>query len=418
MDSILSPKNLDSQLRKLHFQFSDLISPLLGLDFQFVSLTFIPLLPPDVGNWFSSYKYQSPDPDTNFGFEESEFRGSNIQKNEEEKANFEIDKIQDEVVEDDKHNEKVCLTRSLDSFSSDSPLSEPLDIGNWFSSYAYESYVPDTYSMTKDVVSEESECEKERLDLEVINEDEDRSQNDHPKACFPHHSPSDENKRVEEPSRRGHNGTAVEKNLATTCTSHLENVLQPCIQDKTLKHNSNPKEYGETIRMNHGSVNCSRKAQIVPLDVKKSSGYRIQEMIQNNDIREAKSEAKIQHGTVDVSISLCKRSSGTSSTCTRNKENDGFISTRKDKCAKPNGENSWKKPEIVSLQCSTKTGTVPLACEKQAVKKRKALIDVTNVQQSNVIEITGKWKCPQKGKPYVGPALKQLRLEKWVHRVL
>lgn len=88
----------------------------------------------------------------------------------------------------------ACYVFSFDS--------EPLDIGNWFSSYAYESYVPDTYSMTKDVVSEESECEKERLDLEVINEDEDRSQNDHPKACFPHHSPSDEKKRVEEPSRR------------------------------------------------------------------------------------------------------------------------------------------------------------------------------------------------------------------------
>ncbi|MED6193868.1 hypothetical protein PIB30_023238 [Stylosanthes scabra] len=392
MDSIPSPENLNSQIS------NSLPSPSW------------PSEPPDVGNWFSSYKYQSPDLDTNFVFEESSFRESKIQRNEEERANPENVRIQDEVVEDDKHNEK-----SLDSFSSDSPLSEPCDIGNWFSSYVYESYVPDTYSMTKDAVLEESESEVERLDLEVINEDEHRSENDHPKHCFPHSSPSEENKRVQEPSRKGDNGSAVErnKNLATTCSSHLENVLQPCMQDKTLKHSSGPNAFGETIRLNHESHSCSREAQIMALDVKRSSDHATQEMVQNNDIREAKSEAKVQHGNVDICTSLCKISSGRSSTCTRNKENDGFVSTRKD-----NGKNSWKKPEMVSLQCSVNTGTVPLSCEKQAVKKRKALTDATNVQQYSAIEITGKWKCPQKGKPYVGPAMKQLRLEKWVHRVL
>lgn len=40
-------------------------------------------------------------------------------------------------------------------------LVEPADIGNWFSSYAYESFVLDTNDDVQDSVSEGSECEKE-----------------------------------------------------------------------------------------------------------------------------------------------------------------------------------------------------------------------------------------------------------------
>lgn len=68
--------------------------------------------PPDVGNWFSTYEYQSPDPDSNFSLEEGE-----------KEANFERIKARDEVVvreklmqcsetcvKDDNH-EDLCLTK-------------------------------------------------------------------------------------------------------------------------------------------------------------------------------------------------------------------------------------------------------------------------------------------------------------------
>ena len=77
-----------------------------------------------------------------------------------------------------------------------------------------------------------------------------------------------------------------------------------------------------------------------------------------------------------------------------------------------NNESSCKKAEKIIL-----AGAVPLACEKQGVTKRKALTEATNVKQYNVMGITGKWQCPQKRKPDVGPAMKQLRLDRWVRRV-
>ncbi|KAM3389610.1 hypothetical protein ACQJBY_011637 [Aegilops geniculata] len=51
---------------------------------------------------------------------------------------------------------------------------------------------------------------------------------------------------------------------------------------------------------------------------------------------------------------------------------------------------------------------------------RSPLSDRTNISEvagAPAPEVSGKWKCPRKGKPYVGPPMKQLRLEQWVHRV-
>uniref|UniRef100_A0A453CX32 Uncharacterized protein n=1 Tax=Aegilops tauschii subsp. strangulata TaxID=200361 RepID=A0A453CX32_AEGTS len=51
---------------------------------------------------------------------------------------------------------------------------------------------------------------------------------------------------------------------------------------------------------------------------------------------------------------------------------------------------------------------------------RSPLSDRTNISEvagAPAQEISGKWKCPRKGKPYVGPPMKQLRLEQWVRRV-
>nr|XP_019705231.1 uncharacterized protein LOC105043878 isoform X2 [Elaeis guineensis] len=52
-------------------------------------------------------------------------------------------------------------------------------------------------------------------------------------------------------------------------------------------------------------------------------------------------------------------------------------------------------------------------------RKRNPLADKTNFQAGIVAmapELPGKWRCPRRSKPYMGPQLKQLRLERWVHR--
>ncbi|KAL6651292.1 hypothetical protein ACP70R_010217 [Stipagrostis hirtigluma subsp. patula] len=51
---------------------------------------------------------------------------------------------------------------------------------------------------------------------------------------------------------------------------------------------------------------------------------------------------------------------------------------------------------------------------------RCPLADRTNNSEAataSTPEFCGKWKCPRKGKPYVGPPMKQLRLEQWLRRV-
>ncbi|KAG8082945.1 hypothetical protein GUJ93_ZPchr0014g47064 [Zizania palustris] len=52
--------------------------------------------------------------------------------------------------------------------------------------------------------------------------------------------------------------------------------------------------------------------------------------------------------------------------------------------------------------------------------RRSPLADRTNVSEvaaGPAPELRGKWKCPRKGKPSIGPPLKQLRLAQWVRRV-
>lgn len=97
---------------------------------------------------------------------------------------------------------------------------------------------------------------------------------------------------------------------------------------------------------------------------------------------------------------------------------NGFVSTRKNRCR---GENYFNKPQEFQLEGSksrkTGTGMVLSTGEKNGGEKRKALSEKTNLQNIDVAGIAGKWRCPQKGKPDTGPPLKQLRLERWVHRL-
>ena len=90
---------------------------------------------------------------------------------------------------------------------------------------------------------------------------------------------------------------------------------------------------------------------------------------------------------------------------------NGFVATRKMGLTRTNNENSLKSTEGINK------GTVPSAGGNVGVVKRKVLTETTNFQHSDAMAVTGKWRCPQKSKPNLGPPLKQLRLEQWVRRV-
>lgn len=95
---------------------------------------------------------------------------------------------------------------------------------------------------------------------------------------------------------------------------------------------------------------------------------------------------------------------------------NGFIATRKYGSTRTANADSLKMSPGILLECSRNNRSVSPAGEKD-VDRRKALIETTNYQNSDALEVTGKWRCPQKGKPSLGPPLKQLRLERWIHRV-
>ncbi|PIA30892.1 hypothetical protein AQUCO_05300018v1 [Aquilegia coerulea] len=95
---------------------------------------------------------------------------------------------------------------------------------------------------------------------------------------------------------------------------------------------------------------------------------------------------------------------------------NGFISTKKyrnendRKCSKNSQENRTKGIKVPNLN-------LPLNEIHMGIE-RSPFYDRTNVSYKvTVPENTGKWQCPQKPKPDVGPPLKQLRLTQWVRRV-
>ncbi|KAK9056829.1 hypothetical protein SSX86_024193 [Deinandra increscens subsp. villosa] len=88
---------------------------------------------------------------------------------------------------------------------------------------------------------------------------------------------------------------------------------------------------------------------------------------------------------------------------------DGFVSL---KSKKRNDEKSKQVNGVDQKRC------VATSVDKMKKKsdERVTLGDVTNILGEHS-SVTGKWKCPRKRKPDVGPPLKQLRLGQWFNHV-
>ncbi|KAK9120930.1 hypothetical protein Syun_018547 [Stephania yunnanensis] len=90
--------------------------------------------------------------------------------------------------------------------------------------------------------------------------------------------------------------------------------------------------------------------------------------------------------------------------------------------SKENGFISVKKNKHASENCSGVLRRISrknhAANEVHKTVGRRPLSERTNARLDvEISETAGKWRCPQKTKPDFGPPMKQLRLERWVHRL-
>ncbi|KAG5539972.1 hypothetical protein RHGRI_020269 [Rhododendron griersonianum] len=374
-----------------------------------------PSEPPDIRNWFSSYAYESPELNSDlqgYGFGESGCVEEGIDCEEKTKGNDEtfgwFQKIRNKdglvLVEkaasigfvksnnptgDYDHRIKNA-SQVIGSSDSLSLSSEPLEITRWFASYVYESPAVDTSDAFTDSVSTESESERVPFNAEK------RSQ--------------DKGEHLTEFTSTKRDVLAADKNTSSNGLAECKSYAT----DKSRFHQYNNEDTSSIEANKMSSVQNELPVTMISGQEGKPTRYYDDCSTQTDE----KSCLDYQ-----VPIGKYNRKSPKKPTRRRdsreirkpacginNKENqgttiaeNGFVSTRNERRERVNHDSSLKNGVTDSL----------------AVLRRKPLSETTNnnIQHADYSEITGKWQCPQKRKPNLGPPLKQLRLEQWVHRV-
>ncbi|XP_015582806.1 uncharacterized protein LOC8277463 isoform X1 [Ricinus communis] len=492
----------------------------------------LPSEPPDIGNWFPSYKYESFVLDTYddaFGgsaFKESDCDGGDGcvvdgEKNIKREGN--LGECKRNGNSDDKQEEQDLNPDSVHSLSH---LSEPPHIRNWFSSYVYESPELDTLDDLKLSVTKECEYEKGMASeenngtreynlhesrnswnsngavaggvaIKCANSIEDTSSNktssqipdsSHSSPIlleppdirnwyfsYVHESP-ETNECVGKETERGEDGLvnhheAKGRNLCKFGQSRntdeviideevgpngflkFDNSIRDELENQSL--NKGNKAPGSPSSSNWDNLCCERGQNLEYKICTNHHSSSIKDPEKENlnhedpPCRQQQKQNFLQeadvvscNGDTDSSnnsrISPTRLFSGTAQredvlltvagdsmrkpTCGSNdKENvrkkveNGFVTTKKHR-VRPNDENSFPKPQKVLSECSRKKRET--SSDGNDAMERKVLWERTNLEVEHIdaIEVTGKWRCPQKSKPNTGPPLKQLRLERWVHR--
>ncbi|XP_010531661.1 PREDICTED: uncharacterized protein LOC104807915 isoform X2 [Tarenaya hassleriana] len=374
----------------------------------------IPSEPPDIGNWFSSYIYESPVLDTSDGLvlslpgesEEIKEKGKRKEKDNEET------KIEgSDIAHVEFEHEPFSSSKVTDFSDPPSMLSEPPNVGIWFSSYEYESPV---LSETRELGF--SSPEKEQL---IIEESDAEDENSSGIFRKPHSK-----KEVIVPDRLNSSGigsssdkTHSDRNLEKK-PSRLWNVsTEELKQESSFSHGSFPCEpkqgpsflFGVKPQssLNHGASFAGLKPQPLGEIATVNSGQ--------TPPREATQKARLfDHLESTTPESDDKENVHGQSTET------GFVTTRKGRFRESREGNSRTKPDRgILVECSTSKRSEKISGEgdEETKKRRRVLGETTNLQYSRGMEMAGIWVCPQKNKPSLAPPLKQLRLDAWVHRI-
>ncbi|XP_065858859.1 uncharacterized protein [Euphorbia lathyris] len=438
--------------------------------------TFLPSEPPDIRNWFPSYKYESFVLDTYDPIGGSVFK--EIESEEDRLAvvgDINGEKEGSLGESDDKHEEQ-SLSRMPDSTCSLSVLSEPPPIKNWFSSYVYESPELNTEDDLLESVSKESGCEK-TLDFEesrrkseesfgeqrnfhknnkVDSVDEELWSNklvkcaNKPSSEFPDSSQTTSTSTLSEPPDiTNWFSSYVYKSPESSGFADKETEgEEDCIVNQHKRENErNSSEFGQTIitnevvfdeKVNSNGVlrfksssrvdeqeslspNRQRKQNFLLEDdgdavsCKRKDRIPKRKLIVKEDLSgnlETKAQTEVNLPPVD------SRDMKTKFCGINGKENEvpgnGFVTTKNQ--ARLNHENSLHKPKFGLEKSSIKAGRTSSNCGHEAIKRR-VLSERTNLEQAEAIEVIGKWQCPQYRKPKLGPPMKQLRLERWINKL-
>ncbi|XP_031097529.1 uncharacterized protein LOC116001738 isoform X1 [Ipomoea triloba] len=304
--------------------------------------------------------------------------------------------------------------------------SEPPDIKNWFSSYAYETPTLDSgdgFSILKYEESEFDIEERSRAGQKELHNLGSR------KAVL---FANDSNTYQPSP-KRGHD-LAGNKNLFSqenTDKKKMQILDYNSTEDfvTSLDGKSSAEKLDKTfsemdgLRLSNTNIPSPNKHETPSLIQRWDSAE--QNLVLSKDSMKTTdallpiyslntSTVTRQSSQMEPGGRICKENDGNRSA------DNGFISTRKIRSRKLHDENSLVKPGGVDWSGSLRNETKYRPIYDKDTAARRVFLDTTNIQQSQPpdgSQITGKWRCPQKRKPHLGPPLKQLRLEQWIRRV-
>ncbi|GFP80750.1 hypothetical protein PHJA_000218300 [Phtheirospermum japonicum] len=367
-----------------------------------------PSEPPDIRNWYPSYVYESPVLNTLDGLQDLD--GSGPEK---------IIKCN----ESDEFAYSKCAALVPGSSESLSFSSEPPDIKNWFSSYLYESSPLDTasdFTISDYKVGEygkasnaQKSCKQDNKDIVVagfIDVEESielhtqiRTSNVVVKC----------NNLVKDTKLDYRPVDKDVHNVALTPMSPISNQLTSEKVSKQVLpgHRTGNNDLGSVEKL--GDINTYAKDYDVKIDFCSRDGEYFHKSVGRKECVEDSLEKENPPEIASLGRPADSRSIGKENMETELRGN-GFVSIRKS--SKENAGNLIR-PVQVQFE-SLGNGVKPaLRCQKHAKMSRKVLSDTSNFLSPANMESSGKWHCPQKDKPNLGPPLKQLRLEKWVRRV-
>ncbi|GAA0147974.1 hypothetical protein LIER_36625 [Lithospermum erythrorhizon] len=363
--------------------------------------------PVDIGDLFSSYTYESPTLNSL-----DDFKAEDSHRKEKGFLVTDLKLASASVLVSEKPVEHNYLTNEdIGSSCLLSLSSEPPDIKNWFSSYLYESPTLDSIidfrasvhngigdMVENDAVNSTEEPEQssdtvgENVHLGCI----ESANNDKSDGWLECGQKSDG---VTDPVIKLENQIINSENISAkqfesqneTSEKNLKtfNIVESRILFETVTGNAGSKS---TKKLMPFTVNLN--AQHSPDDSTKISPTKRLDF--SNQMKKRSAKGPIGDDEKE------------------NYENEfaenGFISTRK---YKQNDSERSLRPSNFKL---------PRAADWTSLKggatcRRKVLSETINTQRTTtVLGTTGKWKCPQKSRPNLGPPLKQLRLDKLFHR--
>ncbi|KAF2588224.1 hypothetical protein F2Q70_00039552 [Brassica cretica] len=388
-----------------------------------------PLLsePPDIGNWFSSYAYESPPVlDTNdalyfsVGGEDSECVKETQAEEEEEETNDIEGK--DDVCPSLFEQQLVSSSAKVTDFSqSQHLLSEPPDVGNWFSSYEYQSpHLSDTHELEF--------CSSEKDDQLIVEESDTEGENSSgifrktkskQETIAPGWLKSNDCTEAKEVSaddeysnqEREKKSTVILFNASTKNVDKDSSFKQEQLFSETKEEaNFIPKGY------NPKPQSLAYLQELRP--------KHIQETISNRQMSPRKAAQKARP---EENMESVNQESDDKENVDGKSTETGFITMKKARFRESRDQSSMKKPiRGVLGECLRSKELKKMATEEDEERKKKkkkkkkkirVLGEMWNHQLSGGEETAGKWSCPQKKKGKSGPPLKQLRLDAWMHKV-